>query len=175
MKTRIGIAVGLLGILAAALVGASAIADRGGGRDFEARLSGYSENPSISTPAQGRFKAQIRGNEIRYELRYSGIDGGDAFAAHIHFADKHVNGGIVAFLCGGGDKPPCPPRQGTVRGVIDPADISGPNNQGIEPSSFAEAVAAIKAGFTYANVHSTPRFENGELRGEIRSHDDDDD
>jgi hypothetical protein len=174
MKTRIGLAVGLLGILAGALIGASALAGSKGGRDFEARLSGYSENPSISTPAQGRFKAEIRGNEIHYELRYSGIDGGDAFAAHIHFADKHVNGGIIAFLCGGGDKDPCPPRQGTVRGVIDPNDITGPQDQGIEPTSFAEAVAAMRAGFTYANVHSRPRFPNGELRGEIRSHGDDD-
>jgi hypothetical protein len=173
MKTRIGMAVALLGALALALVGASAIADdNGGGREFEARLSGYFENPSISTPAQGRFKAQIRGNEIRYKLSYSGIDGGDTTAAHIHFADRHVNGGIVAFLCGGGDKDPCPPTQGTVRGVIDPEDIIGPEDQGIEPRSFAEAVAAMRAGFTYANVHSTPRFPGGEIRGEIRSHGD---
>jgi CHRD domain len=171
MKTRISLAVALLGALVLALVGASAIAGDNGGRDFQARLSGYFENPSISTPAQGRFKAQIRGNEIHYKLKYSGIDGGNAFAAHIHFADRHVNGGIVAFLCGGGDKEPCPPNQGTVRGVIDPEDIIGPNDQGIEPTSFAEAVAAMRAGFTYANVHSQ-RFGNGEIRGEIRSHGD---
>ena len=41
---------------------------------------------------------------IDYELTYSNLSS-TASAAHIHFAQPGVNGGIVAFLCGGGGKP----------------------------------------------------------------------
>jgi hypothetical protein len=51
--------------------------------------------------------------------------------------------------------------------VVDPADIIGPASQGIEAGSFAEAVRAMRAGATYANVHST-RWPAGEIRGQLR-------
>jgi hypothetical protein len=57
-----------------------------------------------------------------------------------------------------------------VTGVIDAADIIGPESQGIEPGSFGEAVRAMRAGATYANVHST-RWPMGEIRGQIREND----
>src|SRR2546425_12226928 len=100
------------------------------------------------------------------------VEGGTAVAAHIHFSARRVNGGGVAFLCGGGGKPACPATEGTVTGVIHAADIIGPLAQGIEPGAFEEFVAAIRAGFTYANVHSA-RWPNGEIRGQIRGEDDD--
>ena len=86
-----------------------------------------------------------------------------------------MNGVRVAFLCGGGDEPACPATEGTATGVIDAADIIGPAGQGIEPRAFEEFVAAIRASFTYANVHSTPRCPYGEIRGQIRGEDDDHD
>jgi hypothetical protein len=57
-----------------------------------------------------------------------------------------------------------------VTGTITPADVIGPANQGIGPGEFDEFVAAIRAGVTYANVH-TGSFPAGEIRGQI---DDDD-
>ena len=62
---------------------------------------------------------------------------------------------------------------GTVTGVITPADVIGPTNQGIEPGSFEELVRAIDAGATYANVHST-RWPAGEIRGQIAEHEPED-
>ena len=88
-----------------------------------------------------------------------------------------MGGGVIAFLCGGGSKPACPPGTATeavVTGVITAADIGGPRAQGIEPGSFDEAVRAIRAGATYANVHSTI-FPQGEIRGQIGGGRDDDD
>jgi hypothetical protein len=72
---------------------------------------------------------------------------------------------VAAFLCGGGGKPACP-QSGTVTGTIVPADVVGPATQGIAAGEFGELVAAIRAGRTYANVHSS-KFPAGEVRGQI--------
>ena len=85
--------------------------------------------------------------------------------AHIHFGQRSVNGGVAASLCGGGGKPACP-QSGTVTGTVVPADVVGPAGQGIAAGEFDELVAAIRAGRTYANVHST-KFPPGEIRGQI--------
>ena len=65
---------------------------------------------------------------------------------------------------------------GTVTGTITPANVKVLASQGIEAGNFAEAVRAIRAGVTYANVHTTVR-PGGEIRGQIRnkSHGNDDD
>ena len=86
---------------------------------------------------------------------------------HIHLAQRHVPGVVVAFLCGGGGKPPCPSPGGTVSGTITAADIVGPAEQGIAPGEFGEVVRALRAGATYVNVHSE-LFPAGEIRGQIR-------
>lgn len=139
------------------------------GRRFKARLSGFHENPSISTTGHGTMDLQIdEANEvIHFSLTYADIEGGGPNVAHIHLSAQHVNGGVVTFLCGGGTKPdPCPAVSGTVTGEIRPADIGGPAAQGIEPMAFGEFVHAIRAGFTYVNAHST-RWPGGEIRGQI--------
>jgi hypothetical protein len=148
-----------------ALFGPS-VSAQSGGSVFTARLQGFNEVPAISTTGEGNFRARILGDRqaIRYVLSYSDLDS-TAFAAHIHIGQRDVNGGVIAFLCGGGDKPPCPPS-GTVRGTIDAADVVGPDSQGIEPGSFGEVVRAIRAGVVYANVHSD-RFPGGEIRGQL--------
>ena len=43
----------------------------------------------------------------------------------------------------------------------------GPTGQGIAAGQFEELVRAIKAGVTYANVHSS-LFPSGEIRGQIK-------
>ncbi len=60
----------------------------------------------------------------------------------------------------------CPPAPATITGTIRPADVVGPADQGIDPMQFDELVRAIRAGVTYANVHSGT-FPNGELRGQL--------
>jgi CHRD domain len=41
--------------------------------------------------------------------------------------------------------------------------------QGIAAGEFDELVDAIRAGFTYANVHTTA-FPPGEIRAQIKAH-----
>jgi hypothetical protein len=167
---RIGVAVAAT--LATAAVVLSVVATAGGGERGHVRavLNGYQEvvgGGAISTTGNGLFTAKIdeKAQQIAYELTYT-LEGGAALFAHIHFAERHVSGGISAFLCNGPTTPPCPSPGGTVTGVITPADVIGPTGQGIEPASFEELVRAIDAGATYANVHST-RWPGGEIRGQI--------
>ena len=174
-------------VLAAATV---ALADDSG-RTFRAdTLTGYQEviGPGpISTTGRGSFEATLNsaGDEISYRLTYSDLDtmvaGGIVTQAHIHFGQRGVGGGIIAFLCGSAGSPgpagtpACPQPSGTVTGTITAAQVIGPNGQGIEPGSFAEAVRAIRAGAVYANVHTT-RWPAGEIRGQVndRRNDNDD-
>jgi hypothetical protein len=156
--------IAIAGLLLAALAVPTVLA-ADNSRKVHATLNGYLEVPSISTTGRGTFTATIRGSTISYRLRYSGL-GSDAMAAHIHFARPDVNGGVVAFLCGGGDKPVCPPAGGTVSGVIDAADVIGPADRGIAAGEIAELIRAIKAGATYVNVH-TVTYGGGEIRGNV--------
>jgi hypothetical protein len=158
----------VLVVVALAAAGATALATGGGGKNFSTKLTGFQEVPAISTGASGSFDAKLDGDELTYELSYSGIEGGTAVAAHIHLGQRGVNGGVIAFLCGGGDKPACPATAGTVTGVIDPADVIGPAGQGIAPGEFDELINAMRAGVTYANVHSDPMWLGGEIRGQIK-------
>jgi hypothetical protein len=152
----------VFGVVAAAVAGGGGGKGHGG---FKAHLSGYQEVPPISTTATGRFEAKINGSQIEFKLSYSGLEGPVRFA-HIHFGQKGVNGGVAAFLCGGGSKPACP-QEGEVTGTIVASDVIGPADQGIAPGEIDELIAAMRAGVTYANVHSDT-FPNGEIRGQIR-------
>ena len=86
------------------------------------------------------------------------VTDGVVLFAHIHISAPSFNGGVSAFLCGGGGKAACPTPAGTFTGVIAPADIVGPPLQGINPgeaTAFEELVRSIRAGYAYANVHTT--------------------
>ena len=162
MKMR---TIGLVAIVAAAALALGAAAAMAGKSSVRTQLNGWKEVPSISTEGHGNFRAQIKGDEIHYRLRYSDLEGGDVLAAHIHLGRPATNGGVVAFLCGGGSKPACP-QSGTVTGVIVASDVVGPVDQGIDPGEFDELKRAIKAKSTYANVH-TETFPGGEIRGNL--------
>lgn len=149
-----------------------------------ARLSGYQEVPTVSSPGSGEFRAKIdkRRQTIEYELSYEDTEG-RVFMAHIHAAQPGVNGGIIVWLCGNpadGGTPPvagvpaCPVPGGTVTGTITTALITpnaGAQAQLFTAGDFDELVAAIRAGVTYVNVHTTAAsggVPGGELRGQIR-------
>ena len=58
------------------------------------------------------------------------------------------------------------PHSGTITGTIVPADVIGPAGQGIKPGEYAELLRAIRAGATYANVHSS-LYPGGEIRAQL--------
>jgi hypothetical protein len=179
----------LAAALAAATFGPSATADDARPDNFRARLSSYNEvhfiggaapalRGAISSVATGSFRAEIDdgADVIDYELSYKGLES-DVAQAHIHFGQRHTVGGIVVWLCQATARAPasvatltpeCPgAREGTVRGTITPAQVLTVTGQGIEAGEFEELVRAIRAGATYANVHTQVNAP-GEIRGQLR-------
>lgn len=79
---------------------------------------------------------------------------------------------MTIFLCGGGGRPACPPRAGTVEGTITAANVLAIQAQDLAVGDLASIIAAIRDGATYANVHSSRR-PGGEIRGQILTDADD--
>lgn len=166
----------VLGLAVATVcVGAASADNRHKEEVVRARLIGINEVPSISTVARGRFKAVIDedAGEIRFKLSYSALEANPT-QAHIHVGQQHTNGGITLFLCTNAATPPagvpvpqaCPPGPAEIEGTLTQADVLAVAPQGIDANGFAEVLRAIRAGATYANVHSE-RFPGGEIRGAI--------
>jgi hypothetical protein len=159
-------------VLGGALLVASLAVASGGKRNLKAGdLTGYEENPTLSSDGTGSFRVKLddAARTIAYELRYSGLQS-TVTQAHVHFAARAINGGISFFLCsnlgnGPAGTPACP-QSGTVSRTVTAADIVGPAAQGIEAQNYAELAAAMRAGATYANVHTTG-FPGGEIRAQI--------
>jgi hypothetical protein len=142
---------------------------------FSVQLSGFSEVPSLSTPAKGRFdvRGSLDGTLIQWQLTYEGLAGAVS-QAHIHFGQAGVNGGISLFLCSNlGNGPAgtqvCPATATSaapVTGISAAADIVGPSGQGIPAGGLAKLVEAILAGKGYVNVHSS-LYPSGEIRAQL--------
>jgi hypothetical protein len=173
-RLRLKLAVGVAVVGVAATTAAAIAGDRA---KLRTSLSGYEEVPAVSTTGGGEFRAAIdrHSDRIQYQITYRAIEG-TVTQSHIHFGQEGVNGGISVFLCSNlGNGPAgtqsCPPS-GTVSGTIEPEDVIGPAGQGIAPGEFDELVRALRAGATYANVHSTT-WPGGEIRGQIENRQDD--
>lgn len=158
-----------------------------GGRKFRELLSGLKEAPAVvSTTGTGTFHATISedGTAINYELTFQDLEG-DVSQAHIHIGHPQNMGGIVLWLCGSDALPgpagtprcnqndPTDNRNGTVSGTLTVDNIIPVAANGIAAGEWAEVVELIRAGRTYANVHSA-KFGPGEIRSQIDNRDDGD-
>ena len=166
----------VLGVLACALVSAVAFAQNF--MHIKELLTGYEEVPSVSTGASGQFTAQIRKDStIDWQLSYSDLEGA-VLQSHIHLGQPGVNGGITVFLCtnlgnGPAGTQPCPAPPATISGTIAAVDVSpnipataGARTQGLNTGEMDELLAAMRAGATYVNVHSS-LWQGGEVRSQI--------
>ena len=167
----------VLCLLTTAAVGA--VGAQQGFKNIKEFLSGYEEVPAVSTSAGAQFSASISndGSEIAWELSYSALEGA-VQQSHIHVGQAGVNGGISVFLCtnlgnGPAGTQPCPAGPATISGTIAAADVS-PNipataaarTQGVNTGEIEELIAAMRAGATYVNIHSTT-WPGGEVRSQI--------
>lgn len=173
-RTGLVAALAVAGALALGMLASFAVAQSGSGKFKAKRMAASFEVPAASSDAEGRFEVTLQGSTIEYELRYSGLESA-VTQAHIHFAQPFASGGISAWLCETTNvqspqaafDTTCP-QSGEVTGTITPAQVIGPGGQGISAGEFAALVEAMRAGFTYANVHSTS-IPGGEIRGQIRN------
>jgi hypothetical protein len=141
------------------------------GTTFFSKLTGAQEVPAVTTPGSGEVAVTVvDANTIAYTLTYSGLTA--VTQAHIHNEAVGVNGPVNVFLCttdqggtppvGAQIPPVCPATAGTVSGTLSAADFISAG----AVTTFAELVAAIQAGGTYANVH-TAANPTGEIRGQV--------
>jgi CHRD domain len=149
---------GSLGVITALAAPAMAL-------DFVAHLDGFQQVPSVFTTGHGTFEAsgQTGEQQLNYTLTYADLSA--PTVAHIHFGKASTNGGVLVFLCSGGNKPACPPS-GTVEGTITPSDVQAIAAQGVTAGDFNALLAALVSQSAYVNVH-TPDVPDGEIRGQI--------
>jgi hypothetical protein len=159
-------------ILASTLLLAFPVLAQDGG-PFRATLSGYEEVPSVNTAAGGSFEARVNGSTVDYTLAYAGMQA-PVTMAHIHFAQRSVNGSILVWLCGTAANPgpagtpACPATGGTVSGTFTSANVQASSIVAQQfPAGDLEAlIDAMLAGSAYVNVHSGAS-PGGEIRGQI--------
>lgn len=159
-----------IALLLPLLIAAPAFAD---GPHFHADLIGFQEVPSVNSRAGGTFSGRTAGdwNSIDWELSFDGLQA-PVTQAHIHFAQRAVNGPIVIWLCGTAALPgptgtqTCP-QSGTIRGTITAANVlASPASQQLGAGAIGDIIVAMDSGFAYANVH-TGVSPGGEIRGQI--------
>jgi hypothetical protein len=175
-KAQLAGAAVALGTLAAGIAVTGAVADDDDDR-IRVRLSGFHEDPPVSTAAFGEFRMTITRDEdeATYRLSYSGLEGA-VTQAHIHFGHRFSTGGVSVWLCDTATNPspvattPLCPASGSVTGTITAADVVGPSTQGIAAGEFSELLRAVRNRTTYVNVHSTT-YPTGEIRSQLRLND----
>ncbi len=141
--------IGLLALTAPAVLAANPPTAAFGGT-----VDGAQEVPPVVTAATGKATVVISADNstIWYVVEYGGLSGALA-AAHIHVGAAGASGGVILPLVASAS-----PMVGTL------------TTTNFTPSgaitTFAEAVAAIKAGGTYVNLH-TAANPGGEIRGQV--------
>ena len=182
---------GFLGLIALGLTLSTLVIFGCGGSDddetqLQANLLAANERPAPPAPnpaGNGTAVLTINDDEtkIDYTLTYTGVN--NVTQAHIHVVNSpELAGPIILFLCtnvglgsnvpcaGAGPLPtpqPCPQGSSvTVTGTLTAADLSCKDATATSPAvlSFADAIAQIKAGNTYTNVHSQAN-PGGDIRG----------
>jgi len=150
---------------------------RGSGRSVDSqnstlvRVRGEPETLSgptgaILSPGNGTVELSLDKNQqtISYKLTYTPMTS-SILQAHFHFGKRHVPGGIMVFFCTNGTgpagTPSCPPPPATVTGTWIAGSVQAVPGQ--RPSNRIPA---------YGNIH-TANFPAGEIRGQIRQEEDD--
>lgn len=128
--------------------------------NFRAHLSGADEVPPVETDARGQAIFQKTEGGLSFKLIVANIE--NVTAAHIHCAPEGVNGpvGVTLFMSS--------PPTGRVNGILNSDTITAPDEgNGCGWSDLDAVIAAMVAGDTYVNVHTTDN-PGGEIRGQIR-------
>lgn len=140
---------------------------------FSVDLSGDNENPPVSTPGNG--SATI---DIDTVTRLMTIDAtfadllGTTTAAHIHCCTAPSANAMVATQVPSFAGFPLGVSSGSFLNTFDMTLASSYNpafitaHGGTVDSAFADLLAAMLAGETYLNIHTT-RFPGGEIRGTL--------
>lgn len=114
---------------------------------FKATLSGANERPTPNASTATGTATLIFNNDTKIftiTTTYSGLIGGTVSGAHIHKADATVAGPVVFGFTS----------------LTSPITYTS-------VAIDAAMEADLKAGLWYVNVHSTPTYTAGEIRGQL--------
>lgn len=159
LKSVVLFVVALMGVML--LPVAASANDRDAKNHFVAHLDAAQETPAVVSNATGEASFTITENDtaIRFRISSRGLD--RILQAHIHVGATGVNGPVFVFLFPLAAHPVS--GQGwSVSGTLTPADLIPQPGA----ATFAQVVAAIRAGNTYANIH-TIAHPGGEIRGQL--------
>jgi hypothetical protein len=144
---------------------------------------------AVLSDGSGTVKLELDRNAgtIAYTLTYKNVGvtppkTGTVLFAHIHFGKSRDSGGILVFFCsnvtpftGTGPTPPScntdSTGSGTVSGTWKAANVQAIAGQNVNAGDFDALVDALDSNTAYANIHTTPGFPGGEIRGQCRSED----
>jgi Cu/Zn superoxide dismutase len=136
---------------------------------YKATLSGANERPTPNnSTATGTWTGTLntQTNVLTYTLTYTGLTPNSS-GAHIHAqADASGSANVVLnFATFAGATTPFTTgnTSGTAAGTVN---MSGGTVQGLTITGDS-LLKAMNAGMAYVNVHSTPSFGGGEIRGQI--------
>jgi hypothetical protein len=157
------------------------LGDYANATELSAKLVGVEEVPAaIFSHGRGNLDLDLnrQARTITFKLTFSGLSA-PVTQSHIHFGKRHVAGGVTVFFCtnlsnGPAGTQPCPAGGGTVTGTITGANVLAIAAQNMPAADFDALVTLLDTDTAYANVHTT-NFPAGEIRGQIRRHDRDDD
>jgi hypothetical protein len=128
-----------------------AVADNGG-RPFSTTLTGAEEAPGPGDPdATGQADLTLNQgrNEVCFTISWADVDG-TVFAGHIHVAPAGSPGPIVVTLFTGSFA-----GTDSVSGCVENVDADLIKAIRHDPSAY------------YVNVHSSPNFPGGAIRGQL--------
>ena len=131
---------------------------------FNGSMKGSSETPPTSSTATGTAKFTLSGTTMTWTESSTPL-AGTLSGFHIHLdATPGSPGPIVVSLTSqvtqAGD------GSTTGSGSFTAPDATAKNADGT-PMTFDSLVAAMRAGQTYVNLHDTPGFRGGEIRGQL--------
>jgi hypothetical protein len=135
---------------------------------YQAVLSGLNEVPSNASTATGFATVTLSGDSLKVDLSFSGLTN-TASAGHIHCCAPV---GVVAIVAVPFTGLPAA-LSGTYSNTFDLTLASSYNaafitaNGGTPASAEAALIAALNSGNAYANIHDSPNFPNGEIRGQL--------
>lgn len=154
-----------IGLYAFALAAAVACgSDNSNANVYVATMTSANETPPNSSTGTGAATfTVVNGTSVNYVITYQGLTGAPT-AAHIHYgaAGQSNPPATTPFTLTAGSG-----ATGTITGSFAAADVkAGPAGSGVVAGDLNSLITAMKAGTTYANVHTTANG-GGEIRGQI--------
>jgi hypothetical protein len=136
---------------------------------FNATLNGSNETPATQSTATGTAQFTLDGGTVSWTMSSTPLTG-NLSAAHIHLDSNPGNPGPVIVTL----------TSSTVHNLVQAADKSTSGSGSFtKPDataknadggvmSFDDLITAMRAGQTYVNIHDTPNYPGGEIRGQLK-------